>query len=147
MHPLDSVWETINVQFEVARSQITKELNQVFRRLRQYQSEAEWVSAVLDAASHYARQLALFSLQGGVLSLRGQRNLHLAEDVSFAIAGAGAFKSAIESKDRVVALRTSAEVGELLSSPEPAERAYIVPILNGPRVVALLFAANQGSQI
>ncbi len=145
MHPLDSVWETINLQFEAARAEITKELNQVFRRLRQYQSEAEWASAVLDAASHYVRQLALFSLQDGVLSLRCERNLQLTEDLSFAIAGAGAFQTAIDSKDRVVALRTSAEIGESLSSPDPGERAHIVPILNGPRVVALLFAANEGS--
>jgi hypothetical protein len=151
MHALDPVWDTMKRQFEAARSesaqaarsQITNELNQLLRRLHQYRTEGEWSSAILDAASQVVHQVALFTLQDGVLCLRGQQNLNLAEDLSFSPSMAAAFETVISSKDTVVALRTPAEVGESLSSPGRDERAHIVPILNGPRVVALLFAANQ----
>ncbi|MGI9069754.1 MAG: hypothetical protein ACR2JB_00110 [Bryobacteraceae bacterium] len=143
MNALDPVWETINRQFEAARSEILKELNQLFRRLGHYQSEAEWSCAILDGASQFARQVALFTYRDGALDLRGQRNLDLAENVSLSTVGSAAFESVINSKDTVVALRTAAEVGEALSSPSSQERAHIIPIMNGPRVVALLFAADQ----
>jgi hypothetical protein len=151
MNALDPVWETINRQFEAARSesaqaarsQVINELNQLLRRLRQYQSESEWSSAILDGASQFARQVALFTYHDGALDLRGHQNLNLAENLSFSPVGAAAFEGVINSKDTVVALRTAAEVGEALSSPDPQERAHIIPIMNGPRVVAVLFAANQ----
>jgi hypothetical protein len=151
MNALDPVWETINRQFEAARSesaqaarsQVMNELNQLLRRLRHYQSEGEWSAAILDGALQFARQVALFAYHDGVLDLRGQRNLDLAENLSFSSAAAAAFESVIDSKDTVVALRTAAEVGEALSSPASQERAHIIPILNGPRVVGLLFASDQ----
>ena len=151
MHALEPVWETIKGQFEAARSesaqaarsQLTSELNQLLRRLRQYQTQGELTSAVLDGALQFVCQVALFTIQDGVLHLRGQHNLNLPADLSFPAAGAPAFQSVISSKDTVIALRTAAEVGEALSSPDPQERIGIIPILNGPRVVALLFAANQ----
>jgi hypothetical protein len=151
MNALDPVWETINRQFEAARSesaqaarsQVMNELNQLLRRLRHYQSEGEWRSAILDGASPFSRQVALFSYHDGILDLRGQKNLNLAETLSFSSRGAAAFESVINSKDTVVALRTAAEVGEALSSPTSQERAHIIPIMNGQRVVALLFAADQ----
>jgi hypothetical protein len=151
MHALDPVWETIKDQFtaarhdsaQEARRQVTSELNQLFRRLRQYQTEGEWRSAILDGAARFVREVALFTYQDGVLNLRGQRNLNLAENLSFSAGAAAAFKNVISSKDTLVALRTPAEVGEALSSPHLEERAHIVPILNGPRVVALLFAVDE----
>lgn len=151
MNALDPVWETVKRQFEAARSesaqaarsQVMKELNQLLRRLRQYQSESEWSSTILDGASEFARQVALFTYHDGVLDLRGHQNLNLSEKLTFSTAGAGAFESAINSKDTVVALRTVAEVGEALKSSDPQERAHIIPIMNGPRVVALLFAAQE----
>jgi hypothetical protein len=151
MHALDPLWETMRPQVEAARSesaqaarsQIVNELNQLLRRLRQYQTESEWSSAVLDGASQFARQVALFTLRDGVLHLIGQHKFNLAEGLSFAAGLAGAFETAISSRDTVVALRAPAEVGEWLSSAGREECAHIVPILNGSRVVALLFAGNQ----
>jgi hypothetical protein len=151
MHALDPVWETIKDQFtaaryesaQAARCQVTNELNELFRRLRQYQTEGEWRSAILDGATRFVRQVALFTCQDGVLNLRGQRNLNLAENLSFSAGAAAAFENVISSKDTLVALRTASEVGEALSSPDLEERAHIVPILNGPRVVALLFAVGE----
>lgn len=151
MHSLDPLWKTIRLRFETARSesaqaarsQIMDELNHLLRRLRQYQTEREWISAVLGGASQFVHQVALFTVQNGTLYLRGQQNLNLVEDLSFPAASAAAFECVISSKDTVVALRTPAEVGESLSSPGREECAHIVPILNGSRVVALFFAGNQ----
>jgi hypothetical protein len=151
MHALEPVWETIKDQFIAARSEaaqaarahVTNDLNQLFRRLRQYRTEGEWSSAILDGMAPFVRQVALFTYQDGVLNLCGQRGLSLAENLSFSTAGAGAFENVIGSKDTLVALRTPAEVGAALSSPDLEARAHIVPILNGPRVVALLFAVGQ----
>jgi hypothetical protein len=128
--------------FEAARAarlEITDELNQWLRRLRQYRTEAEWISAVLDGASRFVHRIALFGLNNGALSLRGQHDLNLPEQLSFTVASAAAFASAIASKDSVIALRTRSEVGEALSSPDASERVCVVPISNGSRVVAVLF--------
>jgi hypothetical protein len=118
---------------------LTRELNQLLRRLRQYQTEGEWVSAVLDGASRFMRQGALFLLRDGVLILRGQINMALPAQFPITVSSAAAFAAALESKDPLVALRTATEVGLALSAP--GEHAHIVPICNGDRVVALLFAA------
>ena len=124
------------------RPELTRELNHLLRRLRQYRTEAEWVSALLDGASRFVRQAAVFTLQDGVLRLRGQVNLGLPGELSFAVSETAAFASAVESRDPVTALRTRTEVSERLSTPEPNERAHILPISNGNRVVAVLFAAG-----
>jgi hypothetical protein len=152
MHALDPVWETIKDQFtaarfesaQAARAEVTNELNQCFRRLRQYHNEGEWISAILDGAASFVQQVALFTYEAGSLRLRGQKNLNLSETLTFTAGHAAAFENVIASKDTVVALRTPAEVGAGLSSPDLEERAHIVPILNGPRIVAFLFAIGQG---
>lgn len=150
MHPLDSAWDALKRDFDeavsqsarAARHQLAYELNQVVRRLRSYQSEAEWLSAVLDGAASFSQQAAVFALQNERASLKAKEGLDLPSDLSFEIKSAGAFAGAIDSKDPVVALRTAAEVGPALSSPDPAARAHIFPVLNGQRVAALIFAAD-----
>ena len=151
MHVLHPAWESITREFEAAcakaasaaRAQILHDLNQASRRLEQYQTEAQWISAILDGASHFAHQVAIFELRDGSLRLRGQRHFAIGEDLAFPIASAGAFESCIQSKDPVVALRTPAEVSETLSTPNSRERAHLLPITNGSRVVAVLFATDR----
>lgn len=151
MHALDSVWEDIRRECDAAcsrsaqaaRSQITHQLNQTFRRLHAYEGEAAWIAAILDGVCQFSDETAVFSLNDGVLRLRSQRNLDLPPDFSLPASAAGAFAGAIESKDPVIALRTAAEVSEALSSPEEGARAHIVPVLNGSRVAAIVFAASR----
>lgn len=120
------------------------ELNQLLRRFRHYETQSEWIGAVLDGSSQFAAKSALFAVEGGMFRLRGQHNLEIAENVSFSKADAGAFRAAVDSMDHVIALRTPAEVSEPLSSPNPRDRAHLFPILNGARAVAVLFAAGEG---
>jgi hypothetical protein len=122
--------------------ELTRELNYLLRRLRQYRTEAEWISAVLDGASRFIRQAAVFTVKDAVLVLRGQVNLALPDQFSFSVSSMAAFAAAVETRDPVTALRTTAEVGERLSAPGPNERAHVLPISNGNRVVAVLFAVD-----
>ncbi|MBV9269310.1 MAG: hypothetical protein JO061_24280 [Acidobacteriaceae bacterium] len=152
MDALDSVLESLKREFEASRadavrlvrSQATAELNQIARRLRQYGSEEEWVQAVLDGASLYARQAALFSVNGEKLQLRGTQGLEIMPATNFTIASAQAFLSVIASRDPIVTLRTSSEVGEALQSGDRSSRAHLFPVVNGDRVVAVLFATAEG---
>ena len=151
MHVLDSAWETVTKEFDAARQQsalaarsdAAHDVNQLLRRLRAYRSEAEWSASVLDGAAKFASHIALFSFRDGLLRLLGERNLNLPAGAEIAPAATPAFASVIGTKDTVVTLRTASEVGEVLASAERGKRAYLLPILNGPRVVAVLFSASE----
>ncbi|HMJ62156.1 MAG TPA: hypothetical protein VK493_10355, partial [Bryobacteraceae bacterium] len=149
MHSLDTAWRDIERRFEAAcaqsRAQVVNELNQLLRRFRQYSGEADWVRLVLEGAGAFAGQVALFSLDAGSLRLRGQNNLDLPESLSFPCAQAAAFEAVRTSRDAVIALRTHAEVTEILSSSDPEKRAHLFPISNPSRVAAILFAAVDGA--
>jgi hypothetical protein len=150
MHVLEAAWESLRRDFDsacqqsvrAARCQITYELNQFVRRLRQYQTEGEWMLAVLDAAGKFVDQVGVFALTGDILCLRGEQNLNLPRDLTFSQSSAAAFASAVESKDPVVALRTPGEVTALLSTSDVSDRAHLFPIVNAARVVAVIFAAD-----
>jgi hypothetical protein len=125
-----------------ARAETTDQLNQIVRRLKQYRTEADWCDAVLDGAARFASETALFVLDGGQLTLRGVRNLALAPSLTFPLTNAAAFQNAADSKDTIVALRTAGEVSEALVA-EPGDRAWLVPIVRGQRVAAILFACGE----
>jgi hypothetical protein len=117
-------------------------LNQFLRRLRQYGKEGEWISATLDSAGHFARGVAIFEVKSGTLVLRGQVKMDLPADFSFPLASAAAFASAIGTKDSVVALRSPSEVGAQLGVESSRERIHVIPLANGDRVAAVLFATG-----
>jgi hypothetical protein len=148
MHPLETAWHSITREFEAARAeaaeasrvQATNDLNQIARRLKQYQSEAEWVDAVLDGASLFVGPVALFTVENGSVRARGSRKFELPDGSSFPLEAAAAFRNALDSKETAVVLRTRNEVSDLLASDPPTERAYLVPVSNGLRIAAVLFA-------
>lgn len=127
---------------QAARLQLTNELNQLLRRFRSYNNEAEWIAALNEGASRFAGESAIFAVQDGALRLRAQSRLSCAADLMIPIASAPAFATAIESKDPIVALRTPTEVGTELSGDVHGDRAHIFPIANGARVVAAIFAGG-----
>ncbi len=151
--PAEPEWDDLKREFNAAcmqsaqsaRVQIAHELNQLFRRLRQYETEADWVRLLLEGASNYARQAALFSVEGSVLRLRGASNLELAPGFTCELKSVAAFHAVAHSKEPVTALRTPGEVGEPLS--RPGRLAYLFPITNGPRVAAILFAAGEDPEV
>ena len=151
MHVLDSAWESLKREFESAsqenqskaRRRITGELNRLFRRFRHYENSEQWTAAVRDGSALAAHNFAVFTLSGGELRLRAQQGLTLEEDLSFAATSVNAFRSAIDSRESIVALRRASEVGAALAVDDPGARAHLIPILNGERVVAILFAADE----
>ncbi|HEX4750926.1 MAG TPA: hypothetical protein VH302_15405 [Bryobacteraceae bacterium] len=87
--------------------------------------------------------MAVFSIRGESVQLLGQNGLDLPDHLSFPLASAAAFASAAETRDPVIALRTASEVTAHLASAEAGDRCRLFPIMNGKRVVAILFAADQ----
>jgi hypothetical protein len=148
MSALETAWQMVTSEFdrveEAARAKTAGELNQIGRRLKHYKSESEWCDAVLDGAALFTTEAALFTMEGDELKLKGSRNMGLPIGSVLPIGQAAAFRNAQQTKDTVVAMRTRTEVSELLFAATPAARAHIVPILNGPRVAAMLFAAGSG---
>lgn len=127
---------------QAAYPQFTKEWNQLVRRFRSYANEAEWISALHEGMSRLAAESAIFVVEQRTLRLRAQNGLNCPSDLSISLSSAHAFAGAVDSKDSVVALRTPTEVGEALSTDSRGTRAHIVPISNGSRVAAILFAAG-----
>ncbi len=153
MHALDSAWDALKRDFDAAsstaagaaRRQMATDLNQIFRRLRHYENEEQWMAALLDGASKFAVQLAILTYSGGDLRLRSRVNLDLPENEEFPVSSAHAFAAAVESSDPLVVLRTASEVGSSLSSSDVAARAHLFPISNAGRTVAILFAVENES--
>jgi hypothetical protein len=127
---------------ERAESDLLHRLNQLLRRFRSYQTETEWLQVLLDGAGFFAHQVALFSVEDSVVRLRTQVNLQLPPNFSFRLTQAPSFAAAYEQKDPVTALRTPGEVTARLSDNHIGERAHLFPVLNGTRVVAVMFAAG-----
>lgn len=125
-----------------ARKQLASDLNSFLRQLRQYASPSEFTRAILDGASLFAGACAFFAVEGSGLLLTARKQLQLPEQLRIDGQNARAFSQAVSSKEVVVTLRTEAEVGSELASPQRSERAVIVPIENAERVAAVIFATD-----
>ncbi len=153
MHALESAWEALKRDFDSAclragdsmRLRLTADLNQVFRRLRHYENEDQWIGAVRDGISKFAGEFGIFIQKDGLFVLRAEQSLGVPDGLEIAAASAHAFAAASESRDSVVALRSSSEVGVSLSQEPPSSRAHLFPMTNSDRVVALLFVVDNGA--
>ena len=120
-------------------------LNQTLRRLKQYETESEWATALLDGAAQFADAVAVFTVENSQLRLCGVHRLNLPARLTIPLHLGRALETAAQTRDTVVALRTPGEVTAHLSEAGSTDRAVVVPILNGPRVVAILFAASNAA--
>ncbi len=151
MHALDSAWEVLQRDFDSACLQagaaaclhLTADLNQIFRRLRHYESEDQWIGAVRDGVSKFAAEFGIFTQKEDVSRLRAEIGLGVPEGLEIRASSAHAFAAALESRDPVLALRSSGEVGAALSIEQPSSRAHLFPIANAGRAVALIFVADK----
>lgn len=145
---LQNAWNAVLHEVEAVAAQSREEtlsaLNQVLRRLRQYQGESEWAAVLLDAMSRFSSECALFAICNSRYELRAARGLVLAEGLRVDPATANALLTAATSKDVVVALKTVREAGPELAQAAQGTRMCAAPVLNQERVVALLvvFAAE-----
>jgi len=127
-----------------ARRELTSKLNQAVRRLRASESEEQWSKAIVDATQGFSDRAALFFLRDSSLQLAAVRNIAGGDQrLATPLDSAPAFRSAAQSKDTVVALRTKSEMSEpivRLAGEDAARKFYVFPIAAKERVVALLYA-------
>ncbi len=115
-------------------------LNHAARRLRSA-GAGLWVQVLVEAAAPFSARVALFTLHGGSLHLEAAPGRTTIEDVP--LDAAPAFRSAVETRDTVVALRTSGEMSASIAAFFGAAadgRFHLFPVSTGERVVALLYA-------
>jgi len=115
-------------------------LNRAARRLRST-GAGQWVQVLVEAAAPFSARVALFTLQAGSLHLEAAPGRTTMEDVP--LDAAPAFRSAVETRDTVVALRTSGEMSAPIAAFFGAAadgRFHLFPVSAGERVVALLYA-------
>jgi len=126
------------------RREFAEKLNQALRRLRVFESDAQWAAAVLDATEAFCDRTALFTLNGLNLHLETARGLRIPDDLEdVPLPLAPAFASAVTTVDTVVALRTAGEMSPQLAAlfgEDPARRFHLFPIATRERVVAVLYA-------
>ena len=124
-----------------------EDLDLSVRRLSQAQASGEWAAALLEAVSSYCRRCLLFSVALRSVIAEGARGFdEAAADYSgreIRLQSAPAFATAIETRDVVIAQRSSGEISEDLAAwvgEAEQERAHIYPILARGRCAALLYA-------
>jgi hypothetical protein len=126
------------------RQDFAERLNQSMRRLRMFESDAQWASAVLDATEPFCDRAALLTLNGLKLHLEAVRGMpRQAEVGDVALADAPAFATVVATADTLVALRTRGEMSEILAGvfgEEPGLRFHLFPIATRERVLAILYA-------
>lgn len=126
------------------RRELSEELNQRVRRLRQAAGRSALFTALIDASAPYCRRAAVFSFDPQQARAEAQRNLGV-ETLTFPAQQGAAFLSAIETRDPVVAASSGSEISPTLASAaggEPSERAYLFPLVLRQQVGAVLFASG-----
>ncbi len=124
-----------------ARS-VTEALNRLARRVFQSGRQAEWSSAVLDAALEFCERAALFTLQGSRLRLE-LASFSIDGEVSVALQEAPALAETISSREPVAAAWSARELSTVVTDcfgGAHGDRAYLFPIAGGGRVVSVLLA-------
>ena len=136
------VEQAVSESLKRARHDLSQRLNQSVRHLVSAQNEDQWSKALIDATAAFCERAASFKLEGGSLVLQAARNISGAP-ASVALDSAPAFRSAAESRDAVVALRTKGEMSETLAQwagEVDGAKFHLFPVKIQNRVVALLYA-------
>jgi hypothetical protein len=128
---------------ETRESRDIANLNHAARRLRS--SAGNWPQALVQASAPFCEHSALFALRNGLLHLEASSRQCSIEDI--ALETAPAFRSAVESKDTVVAVPVPGEMSPPIAagfSEAAGGKFHLFPILAAGQVVALLYAGAAG---
>jgi hypothetical protein len=128
------------------RRDLIQKLNQTARRLRHFENEGQWSHTLVDATRGFCGRAALFLVRDGKLHFEAARNIDgpgPADGV--ALESAPAFVTAVETRDTLVAMRTSRELSEplaayLCQSLGQETRCCLFPIVTRQGVPAVLYA-------
>jgi len=136
-----------NRSAETARRELIRKLNQITRRLRGFENERQWSNTLVDATRGFCGRAALFLIRDRKLHLETTRNFDdadLAAEVS--LDDAPAFAAAIETRDTLIAMRSSGElsgpINAYLGEGDGSDDAkvHLFPVVSGPDVSAILYA-------
>ena len=121
---------------------LAESLNRAARRILQAAKQAEWNSAVLDGASEFCSQAALFTVQGNQARLESAT--FGAGEVMVPLADAPALADALATREPVAAAWSVRELSPALVNAVSGVggRVHLFPIAAGNRSVALLMAAG-----
>ena len=132
---------------EVSRRQLIQKLNQVTRRLRQFENERQWANALVDGTRGFCGRAAVFLIRDGHLHLETTRNFDDADlDDHIPLDAAPAFRTAIETRDTLVVLRSDSELSQPVVrylgevSGDDDGRGYLFPVITGQDVPAVLYS-------
>jgi hypothetical protein len=124
-----------------ARRELIQKLNQITRRLRGFEDERQWSNTLVDATRGFCGRAALFLVRDRKLHLETTRNFDdadLAEEVT--LDNAPAFAAAIETRDTLVAMRSSSELSKEVAAylGEGDDKVYLFPVVTRQDVPAVL---------
>jgi hypothetical protein len=132
---------------ETSRRELIQKLNQTARRLRNFEDERQWANTLVDATRGFSGRAALFLTRDRTLYLETTRNFDdadLAAEVP--LDNAPAFATAIETRDTLVAMRSSGELSQPIAAylEEGADsgnsKCYLFPVVTRKDVPAVLYA-------
>ncbi len=144
---LEARVQQANRSAQKSRRELIQKLNQITRRLRNFEDERQWSNTLVDATRGFCGRAALFLIRDRHLHLETTRNFDdadLADRVP--LDDAPAFATAVETRDTLVAMPSSGELskpiaaylGENLDADDA--KVYLFPVVAGKDVPAVLFA-------
>jgi hypothetical protein len=125
-------------------------LNRAVRRLRAAASGDRWTDALVAGAQAFCDRAALLYIRGTALSVEAARGFDAAGLAEVPLSEAPAFRTCLETRDSVVAMRTGAEMSPALASRlgETSQgKFYLFPVTSRTRVVAILYADAQHGDV
>src|SRR5579872_3011181 len=144
LHAAERQFDRLQQLLETRESKDIANLNHAARRLRS--SGSQWGQVLIESSAAFCEHAALFTLPGGSsLHLEKSSRGEVVEDVP--LDAAPAFRTAVETKDTVVAVRTRGEMSAPIAAcfGEAADsKFHLFPISANREVIALLYAAGPG---
>ncbi len=140
---LEARLEQSNRRNEAARRELIQRLNQIARRLRGFEDERQWGNTLVDSTRGFCGRAALFLVRDRKLYLETTRNFDDADLAAVVpIEEAPAFATAVETRDTLVAIRSSSELSGPIATyvGEGDPKVYLFPVVVKESVPAVLFA-------
>jgi hypothetical protein len=131
-----------------AQLRVLERLNQTVRRLRRAGSHADWILALLDAATESCPRAALFTTLSQRLRCEGTRGFagEPLDGLDIPLASAPAFEGCMETGDPAVSLASAGELSETVAERLGGGTVHLFPIECGGKVVAVLLAEAAQSE-
>ena len=133
--------DSITAAGRAASRELSERVNQAARRLNQAETIEQWRSALLDGAMPFSQVAMVFRIAGKNAILETSRGVETSQ-FEVELQAAPALENAVESKDTVVAVRTSSEFSETIANLIPdtmGAKVYLFPIVVDEKVVAILY--------